>query len=100
MDIFCKFSHDSVTILTEGMKFHIGDQLARNYNEVLNEKGGWSEEVTAAKMFINSFIMALGIATLKVVISAMSAYALVYYRFKLAVPIFWLILLLYLFLWR
>ena len=88
---FASSSHDSVTILTEGMKFHIGDQLARNYNEVLNEKGGWSEEVTAAKMFINSFIMALGIATLKVVISAMSAYALVYYRFKLAVPIFWLI---------
>ena len=63
----------------------------KNYNEVLNEKGGWSEEVTAAKMFVNSFIMALGIATLKVTISAMSAYALVYYRFKLAVPIFWLI---------
>ena len=42
----------------------------KNYNEVLNEKGGWSEEV-AAKMFINSFIMALGIATLKVIISAM-----------------------------
>ena len=56
---FASSSHDSVTILTEGMKFHIGDQLARNYNEVLNEKGGWSEEVTAAKMFINSFIMAL-----------------------------------------
>ena len=88
---FASSSHDSVTILTEGMKFHIGDQLARNYNEVLNEKGGWSEEVTAAKMFINSFIMALGIATLKVIISAMSAYALVYFRFKLAVPIFWLI---------
>ena len=88
---FASSSHESVTILTEGMKFHLGDQLARNYNEVLNEKGGWSEEVTAGKMFVNSFIMALGIATLKVVISAMSAYALVYFRFKLAVPIFWLI---------
>ena len=88
---FASSTHDTVTILTEGMKFNIGDYFSRNYNEVLNEKGGWSEEVTAAKMFINSFIMALGIATLKVVISAMSAYALVYYRFKLAVPIFWLI---------
>ena len=27
---FASSSHDSVTILTEGMKFHIGDQLARN----------------------------------------------------------------------
>ena len=88
---FASSTHDTVTILTEGMKFNIGEYFSRNYNEVLNEKGGWSEEVTAAKMFINSFIMALGIATLKVTISAMSAYALVYYRFKLAVPIFWLI---------
>ncbi len=88
---FASSTHDTVTILKEGMKFGLGDQLTRNYNEVLNEKGGWSEEVTAAKMFINSFIMALGIATLKVIISAMSAYALVYFRFKFAVPIFWLI---------
>ena len=88
---FASSTHDTVTILTEGMQFNIGEHFSKNYNEVLNEKGGWSEEVTAAKMFINSFIMALGIATLKVTISAMSAYALVYYRFKLAVPIFWLI---------
>ena len=88
---FASSTHDTVTILTKGMQFNIGEHFSKNYNEVLNEKGGWSEEVTAAKMFINSFIMALGIATLKVTISAMSAYALVYYRFKLAVPIFWLI---------
>ena len=81
---FASSTHDTVTILTEGMQFNIGEHFSKNYNEVLNEKGGWSEEVTAAKMFINSFIMALGIATLKVTISAMSAYALVYYRFKLA----------------
>ena len=35
--------------------------------------------------------MAFGIATVKVIISAMSAYAIVYFRFKLATPIFWLI---------
>ena len=56
---FASSTHDTVTILTEGMKFNIGEQFSRNYNEVLNDKGGWSEEVTAAKMFINSFIMAL-----------------------------------------
>ncbi len=88
---FATSTHDNVSIMTEGMKFFLGESFTYNYNEVLNEKGGWSEEVTAARMFVNSFIMALGIATLKVVISAMSAYALVYFRFKLAVPIFWLI---------
>ena len=45
---FASSSHDSVTILTEGMKFHIGDQLARNYNEVLNEKGGWRKKVVSS----------------------------------------------------
>ena len=88
---FATSTHDNVSIMTEGMKFFLGESFSQNYNEVLNEKGGWSEEVTAARMFVNSFIMALGIATLKVVISAMSAYALVYFRFKLAVRIFWLI---------
>ena len=88
---FATSTHDNISIIKEGMQFFLGDSFSVNYNEVLNEKGGWSEEVTAFNMFINSFIMALGIATLKVVISAMSAYALVYFRFKLAVPIFWLI---------
>jgi sn-glycerol 3-phosphate transport system permease protein len=88
---FATSTHDNIEIMTGGMKFFLGEKFSQNYNEVLNEKGGWSEEVTAASMFINSFIMAFGIATLKVVISAMSAYALVYFRFKLAVPIFWLI---------
>ena len=76
---FATSTHDNVSIMTEGMKFFLGESFSQNYNEVLNEKGGWSEEVTAARMFVNSFIMALGIATLKVVISAMSAYALVYF---------------------
>ena len=88
---FATSTHENISILKEGMKFFLGDYFNQNYSEVLNEKGCWSEEVTATKMFLNSFIMALGIATLKVVISAMSAYALVYFRFKLAVPIFWLI---------
>jgi sn-glycerol 3-phosphate transport system permease protein len=73
------------------MKWTVGDQLSQNYNEVLNQKGGFSKEITATSMFINSFIMAFGIATVKVIISAMSAYAIVYFRFRLAVPLFWLI---------
>ena len=53
---FASSTHENVSILTEGMRFTLGDQFSRSYNEVLNEKGGWSEEVTAAKMFVNSFI--------------------------------------------
>ena len=88
---FASSTHENITVLSEGMKWTIGDQLYQNYNEVLNQKGGFSKEITATSMFINSFIMAFGIATVKVIISAMSAYAIVYFRFRLAVPLFWLI---------
>jgi len=89
--IFASSTHDNITILTDGMKWGLGDQLIKNYDEVLNQKGGFSQEITATKLFLNSFIMALGIATLTVTTSLMSAYAIVYFRFKLAVPLFWLI---------
>ena len=88
---FASSTHDNTAIITEGMKWGIGDKFFENYNEVLTRKGGFSQEITATSMFINSFIMAFGIATVKVIISAMSAYAIVYFRFRLATPIFWLI---------
>ena len=71
----------------------MGSYFYANYNEVLNEKGGFSEQVTASSMFINSFIMAFGIATLTVLTSIMTAYAIVYFKFKFAVPIFWIFFL-------
>jgi sn-glycerol 3-phosphate transport system permease protein len=88
---FASSTHENVAILTEGMKWDLGDQLLKNYSEVLNQTGGFSQEITATKMFINSFIMAIGIAAIKVIISSMSAFAIVYFRFKLATPLFWLI---------
>ena len=50
---FATSTHDNIEIMTGGMKFLLGENFSQNYNEVLNEKGGWSEEVTAANMFIN-----------------------------------------------
>ena len=88
---FASSTHENITILSEGMQWGLGDQLFKNYNEVLNQTGGFSKEITATKMFINSFIMAIGIATIKVIISSMSAFAIVYFRFKFATPLFWLI---------
>ena len=89
--IFASSTHSNSTIGSEGMQIFIGDNFVENYNKVLNIKGGFSKEITASSMLINSFIMAIGIATLTVVISLMSAFAIVYFKFKLAVPFFWLI---------
>ncbi len=88
---YASSTHPNVFIVTEGLQFIPGDQFWQNYNEVLNRKGGFSQEITALGMLVNSFIMALGIATLKVIISSMSAYAIVYFRFKLATFLFWMI---------
>ena len=88
---FASSTHENITILSEGMKWVLGDQLLKNYSEVLNQTGGFSQEITATNMFVNSFIMAIGIASIKVIISSMSAFAIVYFRFKFATPLFWLI---------
>ena len=89
--IFASSTHTNSTIRSEGMQLFIGENLIDNYDKVLNIKGGFSQEITATSMLINSFIMAIGIATLTVVTSLMSAFAIVYFKFKLAIPFFWLI---------
>ena len=89
--IFASSTHTNSTIRSEGMQLFIGENFIDNYDKVLNIKGGFSQEITATSMLINSFIMAIGIATLTVVTSLMSAFAIVYFKFKLAIPFFWLI---------
>jgi sn-glycerol 3-phosphate transport system permease protein len=89
--IFASSTHTNSTIRSEGMQLFIGENFINNYDKVLNIKGGFSQEITATSMLINSFIMAIGIATLTVVTSLMSAFAIVYFKFKLAIPFFWLI---------
>jgi len=58
---------------------------------VIFAKGGFSKEITLIKLFLNSFIMAIGIATLTVVTSLLAAYTIVYFKIKLASTFFWLI---------
>ena len=89
--IFASSTHSNSLVRSEGMQIFIGNNLIENYDKVLNQKGGFAKEINAAGMLFNSFIMAFGIAILAVITSIMSAYAIVYFRFRLAVPLFWLI---------
>ena len=34
---FASSTHENITVLSEGMKWTIGDQLSKNYNVVLNK---------------------------------------------------------------
>ena len=89
--IFASSTHTSLFINTNGLQFILGDSFIENYSKVLFKKSGFFQEITAMKMFLNSFIMATGIATLSVATSLMAAYGLVYFRIKYASLFFWLI---------
>ena len=91
--IFASSTHDNLTLATKGLQFSLGDSLFNNYNNVIFTRGGFSKEITLLKLFSNSFIMALGIATFTVITSLLAAYTIVYFKVKLATTYFWLIFL-------
>ena len=89
--IFASSTHTSSIINMHGLQLFLGDSFYENYLRVLLYEGGFFKEITALKMFFNSFIMATGVAILSVITSLMAAYALVYYRIKYATLLFWII---------
>lgn len=88
---FATSTHAPETILREGLQFWPGGHFFETYNEVLFVEGGVMKQVTAMTMLKNSMILGIGFALGKVVISMLAAYAIVYFRFRLGVPLFWII---------
>jgi len=66
-----------------------GEHFLENYKRALFS----GVNVAVSKMLINSLIMAIGIAVGKIIISLLSAYAIVYFRFPGRGFFFWLIFL-------
>ena len=64
-----------------------GHQFFKNYHEALVS----GVNVPVATMLLNSLIMAMGIAIGKIVISLLSAFAIVYFKFPGKIIFFWLI---------
>ncbi|WP_118132593.1 sn-glycerol-3-phosphate ABC transporter permease UgpE [Oceanicella sp. SM1341] len=88
---FTTSSHDATTIHTQGLQFGWGGHFAETYEEVLTKKGGFTGEITGARMVLNSLILGIGFAVGKIVLSMMAAYAIVYFRFRLGTLFFWMI---------
>jgi sn-glycerol 3-phosphate transport system permease protein len=84
-------SHDAVTIHREGIQSTFGDQLGVNFEKAMFEKGGFTDTVDGSLMLMNSFILGIGFAVGKIVISLMAAYAIVYFRLRFATLAFWMI---------
>lgn len=66
-----------------------GDQFLANYREALLS----GVNVPVATMLLNSLVMAMGIAVGKIIISLLSAFAIVYFKFPGKMIFFWLIFL-------
>ena len=88
---FATSTHEAETILRNGLQFWPGTNFFETYNEVLFVEGGVMKSVLGTTMLKNSLILGIGFAVGKVIISMLAAYSIVYFRFRLATPLFWII---------
>ena len=68
-----------------------GNQLLENYAQVLGAGGTTGSKAAVSRMLFNSLVMALLIPLGKIVISIVSAFAIVYFRFPMRMFFFWMI---------
>ena len=90
--IWLAFVASTVTqpeIVKPPMPLWPGDQLWENYSKALFS----GITVPVSTMLVNSFIMAISIAVGKIIISLLSAFAIVYFRFPGRNFFFWMIFL-------
>ncbi len=77
-------------VMAAPMSLVPGDRFFANYAEVL-AAGAGNSQAGVGRMLINSLVMALTIAFGKILISLMSAFALIYFRFPFRQTCFWII---------
>lgn len=82
---------DATTIANGQMTLIPGGHMVENYYRTLFVGTSGTTRQPVLAMMFNSFVMAMTIAIGKIVISIISAYAVVYYRFPFRMAAFWLI---------
>jgi sn-glycerol 3-phosphate transport system permease protein len=78
-------------VLQVPMRLWPGDQFWANYTQVLGAGSTRGSGAPVAPMLFNSLVMALVIAFGKIAISIISAFAIVYFRFRFRHFFFWMI---------
>ena len=84
-------THTAADIHMNGLALTPGGHGEETYAKVLTRKGGFTGQVTGATMMMNSLILGVGFAVGKIALSMLAAYALVYFRFRFATLLFWMI---------
>lgn len=90
--LFFASSQSTADLRTSGMQFEFGNHLIQNYRSVINFESGFSDDVTPMAMLKNSIIIAVGVGVLTTLFSFFTAYSIVFFKFKAANIIFWLVL--------
>jgi sn-glycerol 3-phosphate transport system permease protein len=82
--VFVASTHDFRTVNTVPMPLWPGSHMVENY------VAAWTQSGFGPKM-LNSLVMAIGVTTGKIAIAALSAYSIVYFRYRFRMFFFWLI---------
>ncbi len=88
---FVASTQDNAAIANGQMSLLPGGHFIDNYYRTIFIGTSGSTREPVCHMLWNSFVMAMAIALGKIVISILSAYAIVYFRFPFRKTIFWLI---------
>ena len=88
---FIASSHGPNDFLSGVVPLTPGGHIIENYSTMLSSGMTSSGAPPIGPMMINSLIMAVGVAVGKIVISILSAFAIVYFRFPFRTLAFWMI---------
>lgn len=89
--LFASSTHTTETIIKEGLQFLPGGEGLTAYKAALTSSTGFTGVATGMRMIMNSIIMGVGFAIGKIIIAMCAAYALVYFRIRMANFLFWII---------
>ena len=88
---FVAASHDAIRMTQVPLPLLPGGHFFENLQDALFRGVGNAREQSVGLMLLNSLVMAMMIAVGKIIISLLSAFAIVYFRFPFRMAFFWLI---------
>ena len=88
---FVASTHNGEVLSIKPLPMWFGDKFLENYSFLITEGLPGAGGIPVGKMMLNSLIMAIGIASGKIIVSLLAAFAVVYFRFPLRMLFFWLI---------
>ena len=88
---FVASTHTGEVLSIKPIPMWFGDKFLENYSFLITEGLPGAGGIPVGMMMLNSLIMAIGIASGKIIVSLLAAFAVVYFRFPLRMLFFWLI---------